>query len=76
MTDHFDGDDYDLRVLIERMQRMRSSEHEIEVAVREASCLSDPAGPRWTARRRPPLRVIGRRLQGRDRLWKREEGQR
>ena len=77
MTDHVDGDDYNLRVLIERMQRMRSSEHEIEVAVREASgCLSPPASPRWTARRRPPLRVIGRRLQGRGRLWKREEGQR
>ena len=77
MTDHFDGDDYNLRVLIERMQRMHSSEREIEVAVREASgCLSHPASPRWTARRRPPFRVIGRRLQGRGRLWKREEGQR
>ena len=77
MTDHVDGDDYNLRVLIERMQRMRSSEREIEVAVREASgCLSHAASPRWTERRRPPIRVIGRRLQGRDRLWKREEGQR
>jgi hypothetical protein len=77
MTDHFDGDDYNLRVLIERMQRMRSSEREIEVAVREASgCRSHAASPRWTARRRPPFRVIGRRLQGRDRVWKREAGQR
>ncbi len=75
MTDHFDGDDYNLRLLIERMQRMRSSEHEIEEAVREASgCLSHPASPRWTVRRRPPFGVIGRRLQGRRRLWQREEG--
>jgi hypothetical protein len=77
MTDHFGRDDYKLRVLIERMQRVGSSEREIVVAVREASgCLSRPAGPRWTARRRLPFRVIGRRLQGRGRLWKREEGQR
>lgn len=77
MTDHVDGDDYDLRVLIERLQRMRSSEREIEVAVRESSgCFSHPASPRWTERRRPPFRVIGRRLQGGGRLWTREEGQR
>ena len=77
MTDHFDGDDYNLRVLIERMERMHRSEREIEVAVREASgCLSRPAGPRRTARRRPPLRVIGQRLPGGGRLWKRAEGQR
>jgi hypothetical protein len=75
MTDHFDGDDYNLRLLIERMQQMRSSEREIDVAVREASsCLAHPATPRRTARRRPPFRAIGRRLQGRGRLWKREEG--
>jgi hypothetical protein len=75
MTDQLDGDDYNLRLLIERMQRMDSSEREIEVAVREASgCLSHPASPRWTARRRPPLQVIGRRLQGRGQLYKREEG--
>jgi len=68
MTAHVDGDDYNLRVLIERMQRMHSSERKIEVAVREASaCLSHPAGQRWTARRRPPLRGP---------LWKRGEGQR
>ena len=77
MTDHFDGDDYNLRVLIERMQQMGRSEREIEVAVREASgCLSHPAGPRRTARRRPPFPLIGRRLQGRGQLRKREEGQR
>jgi hypothetical protein len=77
MTAHVDGDDYNLRVLIERMQRMRSSEREIEVAVREASgCLAHPAVPRRTARRRPPVRVIGRRLQGSGRLWKKEEGSR
>jgi hypothetical protein len=77
IIDHFDGDDYNLRLLIERMQRMRSSEREIEEAVREASgCLSHPASPRRTARRRPPFRVIGRRLQGGGRPWKREEGQR
>jgi hypothetical protein len=71
----FDGSDYNLRVLIERMQQKGRSEHEIDEAVREASgCLSRPAGPRWTARRRPPFRVIGRRLQGRGRLWTREEG--
>jgi hypothetical protein len=75
MIDHFDGADYNLRLLIERMQQMRSSEREIEVAVREASgCLSHPAGPRWTVRRRPPFRVVGRRLQGRGRLSNREEG--
>ena len=74
-TEHLDADDYNLRVLIERMQRIGSSEREIEMAVREASgCPSRPAGPRRTARRRPPFRVIGRRLHGRDRLWKREEG--
>jgi hypothetical protein len=33
--DHFD--DYNLRLLIERMERMGRSEREIEVAVREAS---------------------------------------
>jgi hypothetical protein len=72
--DHFDGDDYNLRVLIERMERMGSSEREIEVAVREASgCPSHPAGPHRTAWRRPRFRVIGRRLQGQRRLWKREE---
>jgi hypothetical protein len=75
MTDDFDGDDYNLRLLIERMERMHRSEREIEVAVQDASgCLSHPGGQRWTARRRPPFRVIGRRLQGRGRLWKREEG--
>ena len=64
MTDHFDSDDHNLRVLIERMERMGSSEREIEVAVGEASgCRSHPAGPR-------------RRPQGRRRLWKREEGRR
>ena len=75
MTEQFDGDDYTLRVLIERMQRTGSSEREIEMAVREASgCRSRPAAPRWrAARRRPPFRAIGRRLQGRSRLWKREE---
>jgi len=62
MTDYFDGHDYNLRVLIERMERMGSSEHEIEVAVREASgCPSHPAGPRGT--------VLGR-------LRNRKEGQR
>jgi hypothetical protein len=67
IIDHFDGDDYNLRLLIERMQRMRSSEREIEEAVREASgCLSHPASPRRTARR----------LRGGGRLWKRQEGQR
>jgi hypothetical protein len=77
MIDHFDGADYNLRLLIERMQQMRSSEREIELAVQEASrSLSHPAGPRRTARRRPPFQVIGRRLQGRIRLWKREEGSR
>ena len=77
MTDHFDSDDYNLRLLIERMQRTRSSEREIEMAIREASgCPSHPASPRWTARRRPPFRVIGRRLQGGRPPWKREEGQR
>jgi hypothetical protein len=75
MIEHFDGDDYNLRVLIERMERMGRSEREIEVAVREASgCLLHPVSPRWTARRRPPFRLIGRRLQGTARLWKREEG--
>ena len=29
---HFDGSDYNLRVLIERMERMHRSEHEIEAA--------------------------------------------
>jgi hypothetical protein len=68
MSDHVNGDDYNLRLLIERMQRMHRSEREIEVAVREASgCLSHPAGSRWTAQRRLPFR---------GRLWKREEGQR
>ncbi len=77
MTDHFDGDDYNLRVLIERMERMDRSEREIEAAVREASgCLAYPASPRWAARRRPPLQAIGRRLRGSGRLWKREEGSR
>ena len=71
----FDGDDYNLRVLIERMQRLGSSEREIEAAIREASgCPSHSASLHWTARRRPPLRVIGRRLHGTGRLWKREEG--
>jgi hypothetical protein len=75
MTEHFDGGDYNLRVLIERMQRLGSSEREIEMAVREASgCRSRPAGPRWRAApRRQPFRAIGRRLQGSSRLWKREE---
>jgi hypothetical protein len=77
MTDHFGSDDYNLRVLIERMQRTGSSEREIEMAIREASgCLPRPAGPPWPARRRPPFRAIGRRLQGRRRLWKREDVQR
>ena len=78
MTEHLDGDDYNLRVLIERMQRLGSSEREIEMAVRKASgCRSRPAGPRRrAAQRRPPFSAIGRRLQGRSRLWKREEGQR
>jgi len=59
MTDLVDRDDYNLRLLIERMQQMRSSEREIELAVREASgCPSQPAVRRRTARR----------------LWKREEG--
>jgi hypothetical protein len=35
MTDSFDSD-YNLRLLIERMQRLGCSEHEIGVAVREA----------------------------------------
>jgi hypothetical protein len=35
MTDRFDSD-YNLRLLIERMQRLGCSEHEIGVAVREA----------------------------------------
>jgi hypothetical protein len=75
MTDHFDGDDYNLRLLIERMQRVDSSEREIEMAVRDASgFLSHPASPPWTARGRPPLQVIGRRLQSRGRLSRREEG--
>jgi hypothetical protein len=75
MIDQLDGGDYNLRVLIERMQRLGSSEREIEVAVREASgCPSRPAGSRWTVRRRPPFRTFGRRLQGSGRLWKREEG--
>ncbi len=73
MTDHFGGGDYNLRVLIERMQRMGRSEREIEAAVREASgCPARPAGPRGTSRRRPPLRAIGRRLPGTGGLWKRE----
>jgi hypothetical protein len=60
MTDRFDGADYNLRLLIERMQRMRGSEREIELAVRDASgCPSHPASSRWTAL---------------SRLWKREEG--
>ena len=72
-----DGDDYNLRALIERMQRMDSSQREMEVAVREASgCPFHPIGPRATARPRLPLRGIGRRLQGNGRLWAREEGQR
>ncbi len=76
MTEHLVGDDYNLRVLIERMQRTGSSEREIGMAVREASgCLARPAGRRWPARRRPPFGAIGRRLQSRDRLWKREEAQ-
>jgi hypothetical protein len=76
MTEHVVGDDYNLRVLIERMQRMGSSEREITMAVREASgCLARPAGPRWGARPRPSFWAIGRRLQNRDRLWKREEAQ-
>ena len=74
MTAPFDGDDYGLRVLIERMQRMGSSEREIEAAVREASgCPSHPTSVHWTTRRRPPLRAIGRRLQGTGALWKRED---
>ena len=77
MTAHVDGGDYNLRLLIERMQRTGSPERNIEVAVREASgCVAHPAGQRRTARRRPPLRMIGRRLQGSGPLWKREEGQR
>ncbi len=73
MTEQFDGDDYNLRVLIERMQRLGSSERAIEAAVQEASGYpSHPASLRWTARRRPPLRAIGRRLQGTGGLWKRE----
>ena len=72
-----DGADYNLRALIERMQRMDSSQREMEVAVREASgCPFHPIGPRATARPRLPLRGIGRRLQGKGRLWAREEGQR
>ena len=75
IADHSDGGDYSLRVLIERMQRLGSSEREIEVAVREASgCPSRPGGPRWTARRRPPFRAIGRRLQRSGQLSMREEG--
>ena len=72
-----DGDDYNLRALIERMERMHSSEREIEVAVRDASgCPSHRAGPRTTARPRLALRGIGRRLQDKGRLWTREEGRR
>ncbi len=64
--DHFDGADYNLRSLIEQMERMGRSEREIEAAVREASgCHSHPTGPSWRERRRLPF-------QGR--LWKREEG--
>ena len=75
MIDDFDGGDFNLRLLIERMQRTGSSEGEIETAVREAfGCLAHPAGPRWPTRRRPPFRAIGRRAQGSGRLWKREEG--
>jgi hypothetical protein len=37
-TDDSDSDDYNLRLLIERMQRMRTPEREIELAVREAQC--------------------------------------
>ena len=63
--DHFDDDDYNLRVLIQWMERMGRSEPEIEAAVREASgCRSHPAGPGSRERRRLPF-------QGR--LWKREE---
>lgn len=66
-TGHVDSDDYALRALIELMQQKRSSEREIEAAVREASgCLSHQASPGWTARRRRPFRVVGRRFrQGR-----------
>ncbi|MEA2662537.1 MAG: hypothetical protein QOH08_2109, partial [Chloroflexota bacterium] len=47
MTDHVDSDDYALRALIELMQQKRSSEREIEAAVREASgCPSHPASSR------------------------------
>ena len=77
MTDHFDGDDYNLRVLIERMQRMRSSEREIEVAVREASgCLSHRGQPALDGTAAPAVPGDRTATQGRDRLWKREEGQR
>ncbi len=48
-TDDRDGDDYNLRLLIDRMERMGSSEREIEVAVRDASgCPPHSAIPRRT----------------------------
>ena len=76
-ADHFGGDDYTLRVLIERMQRIGSSEREIDLAVRKASgCLAHPASPRRTARRRPSFPFIGRRLLARGQLRKRAEDQR
>ena len=37
MTDDFDRGVYNLRLLIEQMQRTRSSEREIEMALREAT---------------------------------------
>jgi len=65
MTHEFDRDDYSLRVLIERMQQKGSSEHDIEVAVREASRrLEHQARTRPAARRTRPLRVIRQRLLG------------
>jgi hypothetical protein len=47
--DHLDGDDYNLRLLIDRMERTGCSKRAIEVAVRDAS--GSPSGstaPRWT----------------------------
>jgi hypothetical protein len=77
MTDAIGGDDYSLRVLIERMEQSGSSEREIEVAVRETSgCPARPRRGHWTARRRPPFRVLGRRLRSRGLIGKREEGRR
>ena len=65
MSHEFDRDDYNLRVLIERMQQKGSSEHDIEAAVREASRrLEHQARPRAAARRTRPFRTIRRRLLG------------